>query len=285
MISVLTQTRSYSFFVGIRLKRREISVGQAMCVSLARMANLSGGSLQAESDVLRIGNKLLDSLPVHEAEVLKPYLGESPLTKASVLTKAGEETETVYFPVTGLVSCMGCTSAGEQLEIYAAGRRDAIGLTVTKSECWLDKVQIQGSAATVNRKELFGLLPRLESLGDILLKYLANLTVRVGQRACCAHFHRTPARISLWLAVAADITGRLELDCTQQSIADAVGTRRSTVTVTIGELERRNVLRCRRGKIDIIDPLRLQAESCECLAALRSDGKVSGSRPQPPLSV
>jgi CRP-like cAMP-binding protein len=222
---------------------------------------------------LRIGNKLLDSLPVHEAKILKPYLGESPLTKASVLTKPGEGTGTVYFPLTGLVSCMGCTSAGEQLEIYAAGQRDAIGLSGGKDECWLGKVQIQGSAATVDRKELFGLLPRLESFGDILLKYLANLTVRIGQRACCAHFHRTPARISLWLAVAAEITGRLELDCTQQSIADAVGTRRSTVTVAVGELERQNVLRCQRGRIDIIDALRLQAESCECLAAFRSDGK------------
>ena len=168
---------------------------------------------------------------------------------------------------------MGCTSSGEQLEIYAAGRHDAIGLSGSKSECGLGKVQIQGSAVTVDRKELFGLLPRLESLGDILLKYLANLTVRIGQRACCAHFHRTPARISLWLAVAAEITGRLDLDCTQQSIADAVGTRRSTVTVAIGELERQNVLRCQRGRIDIIDPLRLQAESCECLEALRLDGK------------
>jgi CRP-like cAMP-binding protein len=234
---------------------------------------------------LRIGNKLLDSLPTNELEILKPYLGELPLKKESALTNAEGDDGIVYFPITGLVSCMGCTSTGEQLEIYAAGRHDAIGLTGNKSECSLAKIQIQGRAATVERTELFGLLPRLERLGDVLLKYLANLTIRVGQRACCAHFHRTPARISLWLAMAADITGKLELDCTHQSIADAVGTRRSTVTVAIGELERQNVLRCRRGRIDIIDPLRLQAESCECLKELRSDGNgSSGGRLVPPLS-
>ena len=215
---------------------------------------------------LSIGNKLLDSLPANELGIIKPYLEESPLTKQSALTNPGEKSKVVYFPITGLVSCMGCTPAGEQLEIYAAGRHDVIGVTGDSS---VAKVQIQGSAATVERKHLFDLLPRLETFRDILLRYLANLTIRVGQRACCAHFHRTPARICLWLVLAAEITGNLQLECTQQSIADAVGTRRSTVTVAMGELERRNVVSCRRGQIDIIDPVRLQAECCDCLGALR----------------
>lgn len=224
---------------------------------------------------MRIGNKILDSLPAAELELILPYLKTAILNKDSVLIEPGDDSERLYFPKTGLISCIASTSAGEQLEIHAAGASDVIGLVDRDKQPWRAKVQIPGDAATLACRQLFCLLPRMEKLRDALFNYLSDLTVRIAQRVCCAKFHGTPSRVCLWLALAADITNTADLECTQQSIADAVGARRATVTVALGELERQSLISCRRCKIHIVDERRLASLACGCFEVLRS-----GSSPE-----
>jgi len=214
------------------------------------------------------GNELLDSIPNHEVDLLRPYFGTQTLKKESILIEPGDGVDRLYFPTTGLVSCTVSTPVGEQLEVHPAGSRDVVGLIENKEQTWRAKVQIAGDAVTLRRQELFGRLPQMSGFRDVLLRYLARLTAYVGQRVCCAHFHRPVGRVCLWLALASEITNRHDLECTQQSIADAIGVRRATVTVVLGELQRSGVVRCQRGHIHIMDRLRLHAEACECLPML-----------------
>lgn len=220
---------------------------------------------------MRIGNKILDSLPSDELELILPYLRTATLNKDSVLIEPGDESEKLYFPKTGLISCIASTAAGEQLEIHAAGASDVIGLVDQDRQPWRAKVQIPGDAAIISCKQLLCILPRMETLRDALFNYLSGLTVRIAQRVCCAKFHGTESRVCLWLALAMDITNTADLECTQQSIADAIGARRATVTVALGELERQSLISCTRGKIHIVDERRLASLACGCFAVLRSE--------------
>ena len=219
------------------------------------------------------GNELLDSIPEHEIGLLRPYLGTEILKKESVLIEPGAEPERLYFPTNGLVSCIVSTAVGEQLEIYPAGSRDVVGLIQNTNQSWRAKVLIAGDAVTLQRHVLFRLLPQLERFSDVLMEYLAGLTAFVGQRVCCAHFHTPIERVCLWLALASEITKTSDLECTQQSIADAIGVRRATVTVALGELQRQEIVRCQRGHVYILDQKRLCAEACGCHPMLRTEQK------------
>jgi CRP-like cAMP-binding protein len=218
-------------------------------------------------------NELLDSIPEHELDLFCPYFRTEILKKDSVLMEHGIESERLYFPTSGLVSCIVSTSAGEELEVYPAGSRDVVGLTENTKQSWRAKVLIAGDAVTLQRRVLFRLLPQTGRFRDVLLEYLSGLTAFVGQRACCAHFHTPIERVCLWLALASEITKTCDLECTQQSIADAIGVRRATVTVALGELQRRGIVRCQRGHVCILDQTRLDAGSCDCLPMFRSEQK------------
>jgi CRP-like cAMP-binding protein len=220
------------------------------------------------------GNRLLDSIPEGEIALLRPHLGRAVLEKDSLLHEPALDARRLYFPLTGLVSCMVSMAAGEQMEVYAAGSHDVVGL-MENDELWRAKVQIRGAAVTLPRQELFSLLPRMEKFRHLLLDYLTRLTACIGQRVCCAHFHRTAGRVSLWLALASAITNRSDLECTQQAIADAIGVRRATVTVVLGELQRQGIVRCHRGHIFITDGPRLHAQTCDCFRRMHVVGRSS----------
>jgi CRP-like cAMP-binding protein len=166
---------------------------------------------------------------------------------------------------------MSTTSKGEQLEIYAAGSPDVIGLIHTVDGSWHAKVQIPGKAAAMAREEFDRMVPRMERFRDLLCRYLAGMMVRTTRRVGCVSFHPMSARVCSWLATAAELAQTTDLLCTQQCIADALGARRATITVELGALQRERIVRCERGKIRIIDQAYLRKRTCDCFKLMRSD--------------
>jgi Mn-dependent DtxR family transcriptional regulator len=51
---------------------------------------------------------------------------------------------------------------------------------------------------------------------------------------------------------------------TQEFLADMLGTRRTTVTLIAGSLQRRGLIEYRRAKINILDRQGLEAAACDC---------------------
>jgi CRP-like cAMP-binding protein len=78
------------------------------------------------------------------------------------------------------------------------------------------------------------------------------------------------ARLARWLLTSADRMESERLELTQEFLAQMLGSRRSTVTVAAGALQRAGWIDYSRGRIQIVDRAGLEGAACECYRIVRS---------------
>jgi CRP-like cAMP-binding protein len=219
----------------------------------------------------RTGNALLDSLPPEERERLAPQLHSVRLETGRVLATQGEAVERVYFPTIGLVSCRASGLQGETVEIFAVGHDGVVepASILTGVAAVAAEVQIAGEGYEIGIDELCGALPHMPELTRQLLKYAYSLAVRMVQATKCAMFHTVRQRLVLWLLLAQRAQGT-RIPCTHQAIADALGTRRASVTQELASLSDQRILQCRRGSITIENKQALEAAACDCFQLIKA---------------
>jgi Mn-dependent DtxR family transcriptional regulator len=59
------------------------------------------------------------------------------------------------------------------------------------------------------------------------------------------------------------------IPCTHQAIADALGTRRASVTLVLNSLAEKGVIELHRGRIRITNGSGLESASCECFQLIK----------------
>ena len=74
-----------------------------------------------------------------------------------------------------------------------------------------------------------------------------------------------------WLLLSLDRLSSNELTMTQQLIANMLGVRREGVTEAARKLQATNLIRYRRGRIQVIDRDGLEARGCECYAVVKRE--------------
>jgi CRP-like cAMP-binding protein len=217
------------------------------------------------------GNLLLDSLPEADLQKIQEKSKPVVLTVRQVLSTQGEFVEHVYFPTTGLVSCRASGSQGELLEIYAVGHDGIVepAAILTSVAAVTSEVQIAGQAYRIRIDDLCILLNQTKELTRVLLKYAYSLAVRMVQATKCAMFHSVKQRLVLWLLQANIAQGKV-IPCTHQAIADALGTRRASVTLVLNELANSGILKMDRGRITITNRSGLEQASCDCFELIKA---------------
>ena len=88
--------------------------------------------------------------------------------------------------------------------------------------------------------------------------------VQVAQIAACNRLHEVEERLARWLLMCADRAGDHRLPLTQDLLGQMLGTRRASVTIAAGVLQKAGFIDYRRGKVEILKKEKLQATSCEC---------------------
>ena len=62
-----------------------------------------------------------------------------------------------------------------------------------------------------------------------------------------------------------------ELLITQEAVGRLLGVRRESVTQTVSQLQKDNLIERSRGRIKILDRVKLEKRACECYAAVRDE--------------
>ena len=88
--------------------------------------------------------------------------------------------------------------------------------------------------------------------------------VQLSQNVACNRLHSTEERAARWLLMTADRVGGDRFPLTQEFLAQMLGVRRATVSLTAGLLHNAGLISYRRGVITITDRAGLEDASCDC---------------------
>ena len=212
-------------------------------------------------------------MPEEQFRAIARFLVPVDLPLGMRLSEPNQPVEFLYFPVAGLISVDALTERGESVEVGVIGREGFSGVSALLGHRQMShSVVMQGGGA--------GLRVRTGVVRDEFLKggpfaqqvhsFLYMQMVQMAQSVLCGRLHAVEMRMARWMLTAADRTQSDSLQITQEFLAQMLGSRRSTVTVAAGQLQRQGLIDYLRGKVRIVDRPGLEAIACECYQVVRS---------------
>ena len=202
--------------------------------------------------------------------VLEPF----DLVQGEALHAPGESVTHFYFPEDAVVSLLFDVDRRRRVEVAMEGNEGAVGVAAYLggvSSPNLCVVRDAGHAMRLEARVLTEVVSERDRLPGLLRRYVHALVVQVAQSGICNRFHNIDARLARWLLMTHDRVGSPELLATQESIAQMLGVRRSSVTAAAVDLHRRNLISYARGRIEIRDTAALRLAACPCYSIIRRE--------------
>jgi CRP-like cAMP-binding protein len=217
-------------------------------------------------------NLILASLPERELRTVGTHLEEVELPFGKVMSDPDQELTHAYFIISGVASLIVNLSDGASVEVASVGREALVGaggLLRLPREPHTTLIQAEGSAYKIAIPRLQKLFNDCRALREAILRNLYIQTSQMAQTAACNRVHEVEERMARWLLMLQDLVGSDRLHLTHEFLAIMLGTRRTTVTLAAGLLQKDGIINYKRGKVHILDRNKLEAVACECYADLR----------------
>jgi CRP-like cAMP-binding protein len=212
-------------------------------------------------------NEILLGLPAKECDLIFPRLEFVRLKTHQLLHEPGDTIRSAYFCNTGLISILSVFPDGKSVEVGLIGKEGFVGIPLVvgfRKAATRAVVQIEASAYRVDSETLAAVLRQCPRLERQLQQFSQIMAMQVTQIAACNRLHEVPERLARWLLMSSDRVESTSVPLTQELLAQMLGTRRSSVTVAAGTLEKAGLIAHTRGSVTIIDRKGLEAASCEC---------------------
>ncbi|MFC1893058.1 Crp/Fnr family transcriptional regulator [Chloroflexota bacterium] len=195
-------------------------------------------------------------------EDISRYVFEKKLPAAEVILWEGEEYESLYFVISGLIKLFATSNEGRELIVRLVYGGDSFN-----DDAIFDKGPSTLSAMTMSPVVLYGLhqqdLDKIQSshpevnsnIAEVLAarqRYLVRLATELV-------FKNVTARLARFLLEREELlsTGATEVKVTQQEMASMIGTVREIVSRSLRDLEAEGAISLRHNQIIITDRDRL----------------------------
>jgi CRP-like cAMP-binding protein len=225
-----------------------------------------------------VHNKILLSLPVHESAAIFSKLEFVSLPTPTVLSEVNEPIKFVFFMNSGLASLLTVMGDGKTVEVGLCGIEGFIGLPITagfSSSPMRVIAQVAGSAFRMSAKDLIVVLGECPKLATGIQRFAQELGLQTSQVAACNRLHEIDERLARWLLMSQDRLGGDVVPLTQQFLSHMLGTRRASVTVAAGMLQKAGLITYTRGAVRIGVTMRIaQVNGQPSVICLRPDGRV-----------
>jgi CRP-like cAMP-binding protein len=218
-----------------------------------------------------IQNLLLAALPRSDRDRLVPTLDVVPLKLKDFLHKPGARLEYVYFPGGGFCSVVTVLEDGNMVEVATIGREGAVGINaVIDGTPSSSAAMVQGEGQVCYRMTADAFrreMRRQTAFYELLTRYGQALVGFIMQSTACNAVHTVEQRLSRWLLMARDRMESDDFPLTQEFAAMMLGATRPTVSLVAAALQKKGLITYHRGRVKVLDRVRLEAASCECYRA------------------
>jgi CRP-like cAMP-binding protein len=221
----------------------------------------------ANGDNRALQNAVLLSLPRRERAAVLSKSEFIVLPARTLLAKMGQAFEFCYFLNSGVISIIHVMNDGKSVEVGLTGKEGFVGLPLIVGYSTSPTraiVQIEASGYVIRAQDLKTLLRTCPRLEEGLHRYAQELALQAIQIAACNRLHEVDERLARWLLMSQDRVGESTFRLTQEFISHMLGTRRASVTVAAGILQKAGLITYTRGQVSIKDRARLESAACEC---------------------
>ena len=219
-------------------------------------------------------NRLLASLPAPEIKRLAPHLVPVTLEVNQTLHDAGQTVDTVYFLEQGICSIVASMESGNTIEVGITGRDGLVGTSAilgTGLAMNRSYMQLAGHGFRVKAKVLKEQAESSPELRSCLLRGVQALLVQTAQTAACNRVHEVEERLARWLLMCHDRMQADYLAVTHEFLGMMLGTRRTSVTVAAGILQKAGLIAYSRGHVTIENRIGLNDVACECYQVVHQE--------------
>ena len=220
-------------------------------------------------------NRLLAELSPADAALLAPHLKRFHIGQGVVLHESDDLIEQVYFPQNGMISLLTVMRDGRGIETATIGREGAVDVMAglgSRHSPSRAVMQVAGDVATILPARFRSAVETSPMLRDLVLRYNEVQTANIQQTAGCNALHSIEQRFCRWLLQTRDRCGSDAVPLTQEFLSEMLGVQRTSITAIARVLQTKQLIRYRRGRIDILDALEIVHRSCECYETVKRRG-------------
>jgi CRP-like cAMP-binding protein len=232
-----------------------------------------GGEMKTQNT--RRGNRLLGALPEGELGRMDGQLRRRTVEKKEGLHAPGQPIREVHFPIDAVVSILTRMDEGQSVEIATIGNEGLVGVIVAwgggePNPREVATVQVPGEIWSMDADVFYNEIQRQGVMATLVGRYTQAFFSQVSQQVACNGLHSVEQRCARWLLLTHDrVGGADEFPMTHEFLAQMLGVRRATVTVTAGILQKAGFVEFSRGRVAIVDRAGLEGAACECYGVTR----------------
>jgi CRP-like cAMP-binding protein len=216
----------------------------------------------------------LAALPPDVHERLLPHFSLVELAAGQELGAPHSGPARALFPLSGVVSLVQQLPDGDSGQVAMLGREGLLGLPLVMGGDAMPTrgvVQCAGYGLALSRERLVEEFERGGPFMRHLLRYTQAMITQISLLVVCNRHHSIEQQLSRLILMSLDRVHGQEVPLTQEFAARLLGVRREGVTEASGRLREAGAVACRRGVFAVQDRTALEARSCSCYHAVKSE--------------
>ncbi|WP_027521152.1 Crp/Fnr family transcriptional regulator [Bradyrhizobium sp. Ec3.3] len=219
-----------------------------------------------------IGNRLLAALPPEDLALLAPHFQKVSFEPDAILVRSGDELDPVYFPHSGAIAFMLEMPDGQTVATTLMGREGALAsfsVLGPSHSSVTATARLAGTASLISAAKFRAAYARSAAIRHVVQVHARALLLQLQHVAACNALHRVDGRMARWLLQLHDRVPDDHLPVTQEALAQLLGVRRTTVTLTMSKLRAAGAVPSdRRGFVEI-HRAQLERAACDCYGLMQ----------------